>query len=225
MRKVGFIGGYDKSNFIIYLAKIINLLNNRVLVIDTTIAKKMKYIVPTINLTKTYMTNFENIDFAIGYRSVEELEEYLGESLESKYDFVLIDIDRKEMFENFDLNPEENNYFVTGFDMYSLKRGMAILHGLDEPINLTKILFIYEKSKENEEYLNYISMEYNINWNEYTMYFHIYLEDNKVIEENQKIEKVQFKSLSADYKDSIAYVVQDIIKNENVGKIKRIIRD
>lgn len=225
MRKVGFIGGYDKSNFIIYLAKVINLLNNRVLVIDTTIVKKLKYIVPTINLTKTYMTNFENIDFAIGYRNIEELEEYIGESLESKYDFVLIDIDRREMFENFDLNPEENNYFVTGFDMYSLKRGMAILKGFNETINLTKILFIYEKSKENEEYLNYISMEYNINWNEYTMYFHIYLEDNKIIEENQRLEKIQFKGLSADYKDSIAYVVQDIIKNENVGKIKRIIRD
>ena len=225
MRKVGFIGGYDKSNFIIYLAKVINLLNNRVLVIDTTIVKKLKYIVPTINLTKTYMTNFENIDFAIGYRNIEELEEYIGESLESKYDFVLIDIDRREMFENFDLNPEENNYFVTGFDMYSLKRGMAILKGFNETINLTKILFIYEKSKENEEYLNYISMEYNINWNEYTMYFHIYLEDNKIIEENQRLEKIQFKGLSANYKDSIAYVVQDIIKNENVGKIKRIIRD
>ena len=225
MKKVGFIGGYDKSNFLIYLAKAITLLNNRVIVIDTTIAKKIKYIVPTINLTKTYMTSFENIDFAIGYRDVEELEEYIGEKLENKYDYVLIDIDRTEMIENYDLNLEETHYFVTGFDMYSLKRGMTIFQGLNELINLTKILFVYEKSKEAEEYLNYISMGYNLKWNEYTMYCSIDYENNKIIEENQRLEKIQFKKLSSDYKDFLAYVVQDIIKNENIGKIKKIIRD
>ena len=225
MKKVGFIGGYDKSNFLVYLAKAITLLNNKVLVIDTTIAKKTKYIVPTINLTKTYMTTFENIDFAIGYKNTEELEEYIGEKLESKYDYVLVDIDRKEMLENFDIDLNETNYFVTGFDMYSLKRGMTIFQGLNETINLTKILFVYERLKENEDYLSYISMEYNINWNEYTMYFNIYLDDIKIIEENQRLETIQFKRLSIDYKDSIACVVQDIMKNEKMGNIKKVMRN
>ena len=225
MKKVGFIGGYDKSNFLVYLAKTITLLNNKVLVIDTTIAKKTKYIVPTINLTKTYMTTFENIDFAIGYKNTEELEEYIGEKLESKYDYVLVDIDRKEMLENFDIDLNETNYFVTGFDMYSLKRGMTIFQGLNETINLTKILFVYERLKENEDYLSYISMEYNINWNEYTMYFNIYLDDIKIIEENQRLETIQFKRLSIDYKDSIACVVQDIMKNEKMGNIKKVMRN
>jgi len=225
VKKVGFIGGYDKSNFLVYLAKAITLLNNKVLVIDTTIAKKTKYIVPTINLTKTYMTTFENIDFAIGYKNTEELEEYIGEKLESKYDYVLVDIDRKEMLENFDIDLNETNYFVTGFDMYSLKRGMTIFQGLNETINLTKILFVYERLKENEDYLSYISMEYNINWNEYTMYFNIYLDDIKIIEENQRLETIQFKRLSIDYKDSIACVVQDIMKNEKMGNIKKVMRN
>ena len=225
MKKVGFIGGYDKSNLIIYLAKVLTLLNKKVIVADTTVVKKMKYIVPTINLTKTYMTSFEDIDFAIGFKTIEELEEYLGESLESKYDFLLVDIDRKEMIENYDLSLDETHYFVTGFDMYSLKRGMTIFQGLNDLINLTKILFVYEKSKEGEEYLNYISMGYNLKWNEYTMYCSIDYENNRIIEENQRLEKIQFKRLSSDYKDFLAYVVQDIIKNENIGKIKKIIRD
>ena len=225
MKKVGFIGGYDKSNFIIYLAKIMTLLNNRVLVADTTIVKKMKYIVPTINLTKTYITTFEEIDFAVGFKDIDELEEYIGENLESKYDILLIDIDRKDMIENYELNLDESHYFVTGFDMYSLKRGMAIFQGLNESINLTKILFIYEKSKEGEEYLNYISMGYNLMWNEYTMYCNINYGDNQIMEENQRLEKIQFKRLSSDYKDFLAYVVHDIMKNENIGKIKKIIRD
>lgn len=225
MKKVGFIGGYDKSNFLIYLSKTMSLLNNRVLVIDTTIAKKIKYIVPTINLTKTFMTTFENIDFAIGYGNTEELEEYIGEKLENKYDFILVDIDRQEMLENFDINLDETNYFVTGFDMYSLKRGMTVFQGLNEVINLTKILFEYERKKENEDYLNYISMEYNINWNNYTIYFTTYLEDNKVIEENQRLEKITFKRLTTDFKESMACVAQDIMKNEKIGNIKKVMRD
>ena len=225
MKKVGFIGGYDKSSFLIYLAKAITLLNNRVLVIDTTIAKKTKYIVPTIKITKKYMTTFQNIDFAIGFKKIGELEQYIGEDLETKYDYVLIDIDRKKMLENFEIDLDETNYFVTGFDMYSLKRGITIFQGFDESINLTKILFAYERLKENEDYLNYISLEYNVNWNDYTIYFDIYLEDNKVIDENQRLEKIQFRRLSSDYKDSIANVVQDIIKNENMGKIKKVMRD
>ena len=225
MKKVGFIGGYDKSNFLIYLAKSITLLNYRVLVVDTTIVKKIKYIVPTINLTKTYMTNFENIDFAIGYKNIEELEEFIGEKLELKYDYVLVDIDRNEMIENFDIDLNETNYFVTGFDTYSLKRGMTIFQGLNETVNLTKILFVYERSKENESYLNYISMQHNIRWNDYTLYFNIYLEDIKAIEENQRTEIIKFKRLSDNFKDSISFVVQDIIKNEKIGNIKRTMKD
>ena len=138
---------------------------------------------------------------------------------------MLVDIDRKEMLENFDIDLNETNYFVTGFDMYSLKRGMTIFQGLNETINLTKILFVYERLKENEDYLSYISMEYNINWNEYTMYFNIYLDDIKIIEENQRLETIQFKRLSIDYKDSIACVVQDIMKNEKMGNIKKVMRN
>jgi len=225
VKRVGFIGGYDKSNLLIYLAKIINRLNNRVLVIDTTIAKKTKYIVPAINLTKTFITTFENVDFAIGYRNTEELEEEIGEKLESKYDFILVDIDRQEMLENFDINLDETNYFVTGFDMYSLKRGMTVFEGLSETINLTKILFEYERLKENEDYLSYISMEYNINWNNYTIYFTTNIEDIKVIEENQRLEKVQYRRLSPDFKESMAAITQDILKNEKMGNIKKVMRD
>ena len=92
-------------------------------------------------------------------------------------------------------------------------------------MNLTKIEFSYETSKEDEEYLNYISLEYKINWNNYAFYFQILGEDNKVFEENQRLEKIKFRRLSVNYKESLAYIVQDICKNENIGKIKRTMKD
>ena len=47
----------------------------------------------------------------------------------------------------------------------------------------------------------------------------------KVFEENQRFEKIKFRRLSLNYKESLAYVVQDINKKENMGKIKKAMKD
>ncbi len=237
MKKIGFMGAFDKSNFITYAAKVLNLLDYKVLVVDTTSIQKMKYIIPSINPTKSYITSFENIDFAIGFENWTEVERYLGiqydtnddNQIETKrkdlYDFVLIDIDSKNMLEKFDVDSFEKKYFVTSFDTFALKKGVSIFQDLQKTINLTKIEFTYETSKEDEEYLNYISLEYNINWNDYILYFQIMGEDNKVFEENQRLEKIKFKKLSINYKESLSYVIQDICKTENINRIKKVMKD
>ncbi len=234
MKKIGFMGAYDKANFITYTAKVLNLLDYKVLVVDASCIQKIKYIIPSINPTKSYITSFENIDFAVGFDGWKEVERYLGVSFDTNdeenqnkdmYDYVLIDIDSPEKLENFEMEDAEKNYFVTSFDMFSLKKGINIFQNIIRPMNLTKIEFSYETSKEDEEYLNYISLEYKINWNNYAFYFQILGEDNKVFEENQRLEKIKFRRLSVNYKESLAYIVQDICKNENVGKIKRAMKD
>ncbi len=141
------------------------------------------------------------------------------------YDYVLIDVDSGEKLETFDIKNAEKNYFVTTFDMYSLKKGMNIFQNLQEPITLTKILFSYQSSKVEEEYLNFISMPYKINWNEYNLYFKILGEDNRVFEDNQRIEKIRFRRLSPDFKSTLSYVVQDINKSESMMKIKKAMKD
>lgn len=240
MKKIGFMGAYDKANFIIYTSKIMQLLGYKVLVVDASSIQKIKYIIPAINPTKSYITSFENIDFAVGFESWIEIERYLGirfytndeseEGEENKvntslYDYVLIDIDSPEMLANFEMEKADKNYFVTSFDMFSLKKGINIFQDIINPINLTKIEFSYESSKEDEEYLNYLSLEYKINWNNYVFYFQILGEDNKVFEDNQRIEKIRFRRLSLNYKETLTYVVQDICKEQNTGKIKRTMKD
>lgn len=243
MRKIGFIGAYDKANFIIYTAKILRMLDYKVLIVDTSRIQKIKYIIPSINPTKSYITSFEDMDFAVGFDSWEEIEKYLGvsffsneenEELEKQetekikkelYDYVLIDIDSTEMLESFEIEKADKNYFVTSFDLFSLKKGMDIFKNLEKSIDLTKIEFSYDNSKEDEEYLNYISLEYKINWNNYALYFKILGEDNKVFEENQRVEKIKFRRLSVNYRDSLAYVIQDISREENMGKIKKAMKD
>ena len=239
MKKIGFMGAYDKANFITYVAKILELLGNKVLVVDASSIQKIKYIIPTINPTKSYITSFENIDFAVGFDDWNEIEKYLGIRFDSNdnenerdtkiskeiYDYVLIDVDTSEKLEGFELEIAEKKYFVTSFDMFSLKKGMSMFRNLVRPMNLTKIEFSYEASKEDEEYLNYISLDYRINWSNYVLYFQLLGDDNKVFEENQRIERIRFRRLSINYKESLAYVVQDICKDENISKIKRTMKD
>ena len=59
MEKVGFVGAFDKTDLLVHLAKIMTSLGNKVIVIDTTINQKAKYIIPVINPTTSYVTEFE----------------------------------------------------------------------------------------------------------------------------------------------------------------------
>ena len=68
MKKVGFIGGYNKIDMMLYVAKMITISDKKVLIVDSTKEQISRYIVPTINPTVSYITNYENIDVAIGFR-------------------------------------------------------------------------------------------------------------------------------------------------------------
>ena len=217
MKKVGFIGAYDKTDLIIYVAKSLTTLGKKVLVIDNTSIQKARYIVPTINPSRTYITEYEGIDVSIGFENYSEIKKYLGVSPEEEleYDIALIDVDSIEIFQKFDIKTCEKKYFVTSFDLYSLKRGLEILNEIVEPINLTKILFTKDILKEEDEYLNLLSLGKKVIWNEkYRVYFPIDNGDQTVIIENQRVAKIGIRKLSSQYKESLYYIIEDILTNE-----------
>ena len=226
MKKIGFIGAYDKTDLIIYVAKILTTLGKKMLVIDATTNQKARYIVPVINPTTSYITEYEEIDIAVGFSDFEEIKKYLGlsEGQELEYDIALIDTDNIEGFKKFGLKEAQKNYFVTSFDNYSLKKGLETLIGLDEVISLTKILFAKEVLKEEDDYLNFLSLGYKVIWNEYRIYFPIENGDLSVIYENQRVAKIKFKKLSVQYKDSLAYIAEEILGDTSETKVRRAIK-
>lgn len=226
MKKVGFIGAYDKTDLIIYVAKILAVLKKKVLVIDATVNQKARYIVPAINPTASYITDFENIDIAVGFANEEEMKKYLGISQEQEleYDIILVDTDNINGFKTYDLANAQKNYFVTSFDNYSLKKGLEILIELEQTVSLTKVLFSREMLKEEDDYLNFLSLGYKIIWNEYRVYFPIENGDLSVIYENQRVAKIKFKKLSIQYKDGLAYFAQEILADTSEANIRRAIK-
>ncbi len=226
MKKIGFIGMYDKTDLLLNIAKILTTMKKKVIVVDATIMQKAKYVVPVINPTVTYITDFEDIDVAVGFKEEKEIKEYLGvnEKEELPYDIMLIDVDNTEAMENFELTINPKNYFVTSFDLYSLKRGLEILSNLKSPIGLTKILYTKEILKEEDDYLNFLSLGYKIMWNEYRVYFPIENGDWSVLAENQRVAKIKFKRLSTQYKDSLVYIVSEILNDTSENQIRRAIK-
>ncbi len=226
MKKIGFIGMYDKTDLILNVAKILTTMNKKVIVVDSTIMQKAKYVVPVINPTVTYITDFEDIDVAVGFENEKKIKEYLGiaEKEELPYDIMLLDVDNADAMMNFELTVNPKNYFVTSFDLYSLKRGLEILSNLKSPIGLTKILYAKEVLKEEDDYLNFLSLGYKIMWNEYRIYFPIENGDWSVLAENQRVAKIKFKKLSTQYKDSLVYIVGEILGDTSENQIRRAIK-
>lgn len=224
MKKIGFIGAYDKTDMLLNISKILTTMNNKVLIIDSTINQKARYVVPSINPTVSYITSFEDIDVAIGFNDIDEIKRYAGISGELPYDIVLIDIDTSERIEKFHLDIADINYFVTSFDTYSLKRGIEILNNLNAPVNLTKILFAKEILKEEDDYLNFLSLGYKVIWNEERIYFPIENGDLSVIAENQRVQKIKFKRLSVQYKDSLSFITQQILNQATDSYIRKAMK-
>ena len=226
MKKIGFIGAFDKTSVILYTGKILTEMGKTVLIVDTTITQKTKYVVPVINPTKTYFTQFEDMDIAVGFDSEEGIRGYLGlgDNEELAYDFILIDIDSSECFNDFSMQEADKNYFVTSLSLYSIKRGLEILAGLNEKISMTKVIFTRYDSNEENEYIDFLSEPYNIDWNAEKIAFPLEQGDETAIIENERSAKIKFKNLTQQYKEAISVIVSQISDIHDFYEIKKIIK-
>lgn len=227
MKNICFIGAFDKLDLLLYIAKIIKDLGNKVLVIDATELQKAKYIVPTIQPTKSYITRFAEIDIAIGFDSYEDIEKYIGitEEQKMKYDYAIVNIDRMDVFKNFNNEDTIKNYFTTSFEMYSIKKGLETIRQIEKPIKMTKIIFTNELNEENDYYLDYLSLGYKVIWDENKLNFPYDTKDIEAMIENQKVSKIGTKGLTQQYKENLEYILIDIIQGININNLRKVMKN
>lgn len=227
MRKIGFVGAFDKTDLLLQIAKILTVMGIKTIVIDSTINQKAKYVVPVINPTTTYITEFDGFDVAVGFKNFDEMEQYLGleETEGLEYDVALIDTDSSNVFSTFGMQDAYINYFITSFDLFSLKKGLEILSGLREEIKMTKVLFSKYMTNEEDEYLNYLSNEYKIVWDDIKIYYPFEIGDQSAIIENQRVAKIKFRNLSSQYKESLLFMVEQIVDKVSLNELKKIMKN
>ena len=224
MKKIGFIGAFEKTDLIVYVGKILTELQKRVLILDTTVLQKARYIVPAIAPTKSYVTEYQNMDIAVGFEDLESVQRYIGD-LEKDYDIILVDIDSYEKFDSFQISNSDKIYFITAFDNFSLKKGMEIIGTMREQVTMKKILFQREIIHSNDEYLNRLSMDYPIKWENEIIHFPYDQGDLTAIIENQLVSQIKLKNLSQEYRDSLYMLVQEIFPEANGADLKKIFKN
>lgn len=227
MKNICFIGAFDKLDLILYVAKILNCMNKKILIIDSTQLQKAKYIVPTINPTKSYITRYEDIDIAVGFDSYENIEKYIGYTEEQKmnYDYALVNIDDQEKFQNFNNQDTLKNYFVTSFELYSIRKGLETIAKIEKPVKVTKVLFSREINENDNYYLDYLALGYKIEWEENRINFPYETSDIEAMIENQKSFKIGIKGLSQAYKENLEYLLIDMIPNINVSNLRKTMKN
>lgn len=226
MKRVGFIGATDKTNLLISLAKILSNNNKNVLIVDTTAEQKFKYIIPTLQPTKTYVTNWEQFDVAVGFNSMSEICQYMGITTEEEeYDFVLMNIDNSNCVKNMKIDENDMNFFVTSMDMYSIRKGMEIFSGIEKKIRISKIIYSILMEESESEYISQLARNLPLEWREKTLFVPVSIEDKYAEMNNQLIYKIGIKSMSSMYKDSIAIITARITDNEiSIKEAKRVIK-
>ncbi len=78
--------------------------------------------------------------------------------------------------------------------------------------------------KEEDDYLNFLSLGHKVVWNEDRIYFPIENGDLSVIYENQRIAKIRFKKLSVQYKDGLSYIAQEILEDASGSNVRRAVK-
>lgn len=212
MQKIAFIGSYDKADMMLYVAKILSIMGKKVIIVDATALQKTRYIIPTMQNLKQYITTFEKVDIAIGFESLDQIKKYKaandGDGFD--YDYVLLDIDSYRGYYYFGVKTEDKKYFVTSFDLYCLRRGLQVFKRLETPTAVTKVLFTKEMLAEEDQYLNYLSKNLKIQWNSDILFFPFELGDQNVIFSNQRSGRIRTRGLSTQYMDGIMYIAEEI---------------
>lgn len=227
MKKIGFIGVYDKTDLVLVISELLVKSGRKVLFIDATKDEKAKYIVPSIMPTVSYITSFEDIDVAIGFENFTQVKQYVcaDDENEMEYDYVFIDTDDIEKIKMFELTSSDQLYYVTSFSGYSLRKGIEILRKVDLPLRMTRVFFTKEMLKEEDEYFNYLTLELKEEWTDNKLYFLLENGDLAVHMENHRLQCIKLKNLSNEYRENIVYIVRELCSGLDEKMLRKMTKE
>ena len=230
---IGFIGYVDKSEFLINIAKVMHIMNKRVLVVDGTSEHRIKYTIPSFDVgSEESLTHFDGVDFAVGFKSIEEIKKYICQktSIAEDYDYVLIDIDNKESFEYFKDENISKFFFFIEHSTISLIKNVELMRYITqnystENIEFTKIVFRHYISRASQKYFETRIMDMNVKWldSEFEL---VYNEQDKLADlESELSGYIDFSRHSKQYMALITDIASDILDRFMAGEIRKNIKN
>ena len=173
MKVIGMYGYVDKYDFVIAVARTLNIMDKSVLVIDATADEKYKYIVPAIENNSMYITQYAEIDFAVGFDSYEQLVEFMKEkNIDiNLYSYVIIDIENAKMYEKFKELEVEKSYMFIDTNLVSVNKNEELIRTMREnnsekELEFSKILYRAYMSRAANNYLEEKISNYAVKWSD-----------------------------------------------------------
>lgn len=223
MEQIGFIGALDKKDLLLNIGKVLTNLNKSVLIVDATMAQRLRYVVPNTSSkpSNTYVSEYQGVDVAVGFMNLNSIAQFIGHNI--NYDYVIIDTDAVQTVTSFGMQNFAKNFFITSYDEYELQKGIEIFRLIQFPIELYKVIISSNINNKEDEYLNYLLGQTTAKWKEEKILFADTINDRKAALENQLTKEVNLKKYTSTYKDSLEYLIS-IITDGTLGDLKRMIR-
>ena len=158
-----------------------------------------------------------------GFENMPDLMNYLGISNSDVYDYIIFDIDNPVYYESFGLNPNDIHCFLSTFDIYSVQKGIDVMKAMKEKTPILKALITRDPASEESEYIDFMTFNLNVKWNENIVYIPFDTEDLYEIYQNQRYSRVRFSGLSMDYIDGLSFLIESLI-GASRGEIRKAIK-
>lgn len=231
---IGMVGYVNKTELIINLAKVLRLAGKSVLVIDGTIEERMRYSVPAFNNSdKEYLTNYDDVDYALGFRSIEAIKEYICKKTSNadSYDIILIDIDNVKAYEDFYKENFTRTFFFIEYLNISIGKNEELLKAITSHENLerkpvlTQVVYKQYVTRASEKYFVNKILEYPVEWNEMS-YELPYMDQDKIADiETEQSGYVDLNRHTKQFINMVTDMASDIIGDVQASDIRKIIKN
>ena len=171
MQALGMYGYVDKYDFVITVAKTLGIMGKSVLVIDATSDEKYRYLIPAIDKSQCYLTQYSEIDFAVGFASYEQLQSYLVErGIDiQRYSYVILDVENYEGYRKFKGLEINKAYMFIDTNVVSVARNDELVRVMrgenpEKELLFTKVLYRAYMSRAANNYLEEKIGNYAVKW-------------------------------------------------------------
>lgn len=210
MTQILFIGAFEKSDLLFYIAKVLSR-HHRVAIIDVTANGDYRYTYPKV---PEQAAPFQHDHFDVYENmTLEKFEQMKNEDSENyqPYDYYLIDISYKEELQRW---PDADHYYlVTSHDNAVMQRNTELMNAFFEGKSQSELIPFYKliqaATNLTEEAIEDLFTKHPIDWKDtFTFY-----PDERDLESkyyNQHLSELIIKKLSPDLKLALQGVISMI---------------
>jgi len=216
MKTILLLGAVDKSDLALYLSKTLSAAGKRVLLVDGTQERDLKYSVNFIDNGEICLTEYEGFDLLLNETSLKEVHEGIDQL--NLYDFLLADIDDPAFLAFEDFENADSRIVVTSFESKSIEKSKKFFTDLYSKavspghIEVERIISGSVECGIDEEYIDMQLANFHIIWPEASYHLPLDEVDYAIKIKNQHNKRLNFKGISRSYRQLLSSLLENLIE-------------